>query len=113
MVLFLDIGGLNSVEQNKRLRIGDVHMFHDMRDHKMSVNYSVMNDSGSGLAMPLVRIRLFNKSGEQIKSHIDDHSAIILGSKQYVRIKTSFSSISDNCAKIDVTLGNKLDFMLR
>ena len=112
-ILFQDKFGVPSIANQKELNISDVHIENIADIGKMIVSYKVVNNSDHETAMPLVRIRLFDKNKRVIKSHLADQTNVTLAPKQFLNIKTEFVSAPSATQEIDITLGNRLDFILR
>jgi len=94
------------------ITINDVNIEYKKEAAKVVVHYKIMNNSDSKAIMPLVRIRLFDKDHRVLQTHIENAS-VQLNPKQYVSIKTEFVSIPPSAQNIDITIGNKIDFLLR
>ena len=113
-ILFQDYWDLNSSSAARLLSINDVRVINNKDAGKITITYRIVNSSDQTSSMPLVRLRLFDKNNNALKSHIADQPDIILLPKQSVNIRTEFSSVPDITEKVDVTLGSsRLDFILR
>jgi predicted Zn finger-like uncharacterized protein len=113
IILFQDKFGFSSVINSHALSINDVKIRHDIKRAKIIVNYKVANSAHYQVGMPLVRIRLFDKNNRVIKSHVTDRTNITLAPKQYVGIRTDFDAVPKTAEILDITLGSKIDFILR
>ena len=113
IILFPNSFGLSSALNNPKLNIKDVHVENQKELGKVTISYKVMNSSARNLAMPLVRIRLIDKNDRAVKSYVEDKTNVVLSPNQYVNIKTEFVSVPPSAKDIDITLGNRLDFILR
>lgn len=113
VILFQDIFGVTSLLTIGEPSITDVHIDSNKDDSKITLSYKVINFSDHEVKMPLVRIRLFDQKHNLLKSHIVDQTQILLAPKQYLNIKTEFPSAPKSAQQVDITLGNKLDFILR
>ena len=113
LVFFPDIFGIQHFTNSNELSIKDVHVYNSKEADKIVISYKITNSSNYTKVMPLVRIRLFDENNRLLKSYIDSKTNVNLAPKQYVSIKTEFNSIPASTEHIDITLGNKLDFILR
>lgn len=113
VMLFPDSINMNSLLENREISIKDVYIEHQKDIDKILVSYKVLNSSARNTMMPLVRVRLFDKSNRVLKSHIVDHTKIELSPQQYVEIKTEFVPSPQGVDSVDIMIGNKLDFILR
>jgi hypothetical protein len=113
VILFQDTFGIPSILTIGQPSITDVHINNNKDDAKIILSYKVINFSDNEVKMPLVRIRLFDKKHNMLKSHIVDQTQILLAPKQYLNIKTEFPSAPKSAQQVEITLGNKLDFILR
>lgn len=113
IVLFQDSFGIKSLTNENKFNINDIYIDNSKKLNKMTISYKIVNTSDSDAYMPLVRVRLFDKNNTIIKSHIASRTNINLAPKQYVTIKTEFDSVPDTTQHVDITLGNRLDFILR
>lgn len=113
IILFPNSFGLSSALNNPKLSIKDIHVENQKELGKVTISYKVMNSSAKSLAMPLVRIRLIDKNDRAVKSYVEDKTNVVLSPNQYVNIKTEFVAVPPSAKDIDITLGNRLDFILR
>jgi predicted Zn finger-like uncharacterized protein len=113
VMLFPNSINLNSLLENREISIKDVHIERQKDIDKILVSYKVLNSSSLNTKMPLVRIRLFDKSNRVLKSHIFDYTTIDLSPQQYVEIKKESVQAPDEADSVDIMIGNKLDFILR
>lgn len=113
VILFPNIYGISSVLNHPKLNIKDVHVENQKELGKIIISYKVMNSSFKNLQMPLVRIRLIDKNNRAVKSYTDDKTNVTLSPNQYLNIKTEFVAVPASTKNIDITLGNRLDFILR
>lgn len=112
-MLFQNAFGIKSYDTMKAYSIKDVHVENIKEAGKINISYKIVNSSNNERFIPLVRIRLLDADNRVLKSHVDDQSHITLAPKQYVGIKTEFISPVTKAQKIDIMLGNKLDFILQ
>lgn len=113
ITIFPSAFGLSSIINERNMAIKDLQITNNKELGKITVSYKVLNSSDKTLKMPLVRIRLFDKNNRVIKSRIDDYSKIDLVPSQNISISTEFIPAPPETENIDITLGNKLDFILR
>jgi predicted Zn finger-like uncharacterized protein len=113
IVLFPDFFGVHSLIKSRELSIEDVRIENRKESNKVIVSYKIMNSSRHNVSMPLVRVRLLDENNSILKHHISDQTNKTLAPSQYVTIKTEFNSPPTSSKYVDVTLGNKLDFLLR
>lgn len=110
--LFSNVFEVHSILNNKNLSTHDLQITNDKDQGKILVSYKILNTSDKNVKMPLVRIRLLDKNNRVINTKIDDYSKIELSPGQNVYINTEFADAPLEAENIDVTLGNKLDFIL-
>jgi len=113
VILFQDKFGIQSFLILGEPCVTDIHVENNKDQAKIILSYKIVNFSDNQIKMPLIRIRLFDSNNKMLKSHIVDQTKISLSPKQYINIKTEFPSAPKHAKKIDITLGNRLDFMLR
>lgn len=106
------LGLTSNSNEYSGITINDVNITHKKDAHKIIMQYKVMNTSEKKVIIPLVRIRLFDNEHRVLQTHVES-AAVQLNPKQYVSIRTEFTSIPPIAKSIDITLGNKLDFLLR
>jgi predicted Zn finger-like uncharacterized protein len=112
-MLFPNKIGVDSLLNNNYLSIRDIKIDHYKEIDKITVSYKILNSSKQNLKMPLVRIRLLDKTDRVIKSLIDDHTNINMAPNQFIQIKTDFVPAPPSTESIDIMIGNKIDFILR
>ncbi len=112
LTLFPNILGINNIFNRTNLIIQNVQIMQDKKLNKFSIHYRLLNPTNKEITIPHIRLRLYNGSNELIKSKIDDYGNITLKPLQYADIKGDFTETFNNVTNIDITLGNKLDFML-
>ena len=113
IMLFPHKLGFESLLNNNNLSIKDLQIQNQQELQKIAVSYKVHNTSSKNVHMPLVRIRLFDKSGRVIKSLIDDHTNVQMVPNQFIQVKTEFVPAPPSADSIDIMIGNKIDFILR
>lgn len=113
VMLFPNKLGFDSLLNNDKLSIKDIKIENNKEIDKITVSYKVLNNSSKTVKMPLVRIRLFDKSDRVLKSLIDDHTNVDMFPGQFIQIKTEFVPSSPLTKSIDIMIGNKIDFILR
>lgn len=113
VAMFPDKLGIESILSNKHLSVKDITVNHQKDLGKITVSYKVFNASNKEAKMPLIRVRLFDKSNRVLKSSIVDHTQIDLAPKQYLLIKTEFAPAPPSAESVDVMIGNKIDFIFR
>jgi predicted Zn finger-like uncharacterized protein len=113
IILFPDMFGIQPLTNSNELSVKDVHVENSKDADKIIISYKIANSSNYVKVMPLVRIRLFDENKRILKSHIDNQTNVSLAPKQYISIKTEFSSVPPSTEHVDITLGNKIDFILR
>lgn len=113
VILFPSYFGIAPLRQFSALTIQDVEIENHQDIGKIIISYKILNAASCDLALPLVRFRLFDKNYRLLKSYLEDKSTVHLVPSQYVKIKTEFSSVPAATEQIDITLGSKLDFILR
>lgn len=113
VILFPDFFGVRTLTKYKELSVEDIHIENKKEDNRIIVSYKIMNSSDHAVVMPLVRVRLLDKGSNILKYHVADQTGVALAPSQYVSIKTEFVSPPLSTKLVDVTLGNRLDFLLR
>lgn len=113
VMLFPNKLGFDSLLNNDKLSIKDIKIENNKEIDKITVSYKVFNNSSKTVKMPLVRIRLFDKSDRVLKSLIDDHTNVDMFPGQFIQVKTEFVPASPLTESIDIMIGNKIDFILR
>ena len=113
VMLFPNNLGFHSLLNNNQLSIKDIKIDNQKEGDKITVTYKVMNHSRKTLKVPLIRIRLFDKSNNIIKALIDDHTNIYMQPSQFIQVKTEFKPAPTSAESIDIMIGNKIDFFLR
>lgn len=113
VMLFPNNLGFDSLLNSNQLSIKDIRIEDHKEIDKITVSYKVLNNSLKTLKMPLVRIRLFDKSDRILKSLIDDHTNIDMSPSQFIQVKTEFVPAPPSTESIDIMIGNKIDFILR
>lgn len=106
------VGLISNADSYKGITINDINIHNKKEAHKIIVQYKVMNDSEHKVIIPQIRLRLFDNDQRVLQTHMES-AAVQLNPKQYVSIRTEFVSIPPTAKSIDITLGNKLDFLLR
>ena len=106
------IGAIGNNEAFAGVSLKDVRVEHRKEAAKVIVGYKVINSSDHVVAMPNVRIRLFDTDGRVMQTHVEN-TVVSLQPKQYVTIKTEFTSVPPSAKSIDVVIGNTLDFLFR
>jgi predicted Zn finger-like uncharacterized protein len=111
-ILFQETVGIRPASIIDAFSIKDINIENQKDVGKVVVSYRIVNGSDDKLPMPLVRIRLLDENHRVLSSHTEVANMDFLP-KQSVRIKTEFASVPGAANKIDISLGNMLDFMLR
>ncbi len=114
MVLFQDkLSFMGLVGTSDNLSVHDINIEYDRQMGNIVASYKIVNMSGEFVQVPQIRIRLLDGKHRTLKSHTASNSSASLAPKQYVTIRTNFADAPPNVQFIDITLGNKLDFILR
>ena len=100
-----------ALKVNPNLSIRDVSLENHLSQKRVIVHYKIFNKSQKVAVMPLIRVRLIDKNDKVIKSYTLDNK-IMLETQRHISIKTEFNSVPYTVNRFDITLGNKLDFML-
>ena len=108
-ILFQDSFVLPSILNNQNLVISDIHPYQHL--DKTIINYKVTNLSSKSVKVPLIRIRIFDKTNRIINSRIENHNNIKLAPSENIILSTELVNIPPH-ANIDIMIGNKLDFIL-
>ena len=114
VVFFQDrLSFLGLVGTSSNLGVHDVNIVYDREHGNIVANYKIVNTSQEFIPLSSIRIRLLDANHRILKTHIANESSSSLAPKQYVTIRTNFSEAPINVEFIDITLGNRLDFLLR
>ncbi len=113
ILIFPQRFGINPAQSFNGLSIQDVQVQNYKEQHKIIISYKVVNSTKHEVTMPLIRVRVFDKNNRVVKSHIANQNNVNLAPKQYISIKTEFNSMPPSTEQVDITLGNKLDFVIR
>ena len=113
VMLFPNNLGFDSLLNSNQLSIKDMRIENHKEIGKITVSYKVLNNSLKTPKMPLVRIRLFDKSDRILKSLIDDHTNIDISPRRFIQVKTEFIPAPPSTESIDIMIGNRIDFILR
>jgi predicted Zn finger-like uncharacterized protein len=114
MVLFqekLSFFGLAGTSEN--LSVHDINIDYNRKDGTIVAGYKIVNSAQQFVPVPLIRIRLLDKDHRPLKTHITHNPNVDLAPKQYVGIRTNFADAPPNVEFIDISLGTRLDFILR
>ncbi|MDC0864556.1 zinc-ribbon domain-containing protein [Rickettsiaceae bacterium] len=112
MILPNDFGSASLLNSNN-IVLKDIQIQHDKNIGKIIVNYKIHNISNKQMKVPLVRIRLLDKTDRVVKSLVDDNTHMDMLSDQFLQIKTEFVPAPKSVENIDMMVGNKIDFLLR
>lgn len=120
MIIFMVINlfpgnvALDYILNDTSLGIYDLHVKHqDKQSGKMIISYKILNSSDKQKKnIPLIRIRLFDKMGKMIMSKLCDYSKTELLPLQTVVMNAEIE-VPAGVENIDVTMGNRLDFMIK
>ena len=114
MVLFQDkLSFLGLSGTSDSLSVHDINIDYNRKDGSIVANYKIVNGAQKFVPVPLIRIRLLDKDHRALKSHITHNPNVDLAPKQYVGIRTNFADAPPNVEFIDISLGSRLDFILR
>ena len=112
MILPNDFGSASLLNSNN-IVLKDIQIQHDKNIGKIIVNYKIHNISNKQMKVPLVRIRLLDKTDRVVKSLVDDNTHMDMLPDQFLQIKTEFVPAPKSVENIDMMVGNKIDFLLR
>ncbi len=114
MVLFQDrLSFLGLAGTSESLSVHDINIDYNRKDGAIVASYKIVNSAQKFVPVPLIRIRLLDKDHRPLKSHITHNPNVDLAPKQYVGIRTNFADAPPNVEFIDISMGNRLDFILR
>lgn len=114
MVLFQDkLSFLGLAGTSHRLSVHDINIDYNRKDGTIVAGYKIFNADEQSAPVPLIRIRLLDKDHRPLKTHITHNPNVDLAPKQYVGIRTNFADSPPNVEFIDISLGTRLDFILR
>ena len=113
MVLFQDkLSFLGLAGTSDSLSVHDINIDYNRKDGAIIASYKIVNSAQQFVPVPLIRIRLLDKDHRPLKSHITHNPNVDLAPKQYVGIRTNFADAPPNVEFIDISLGNRMDFIL-
>lgn len=116
LISYIFLGGGSDIITNNSsfqgVAINDINIERKAEINKMIVKYKIINNTEQDRQIPLVRIRLLDKDNRVLQTHTEKPS-VNLKPKQFVSIKTEFNAIPPSAKEIDITLGNKFNFLLR
>lgn len=104
---------LSLTSAHRELKVKDIHIAYDRDYGNIIAKYKILNKSKGSLSLPSIRIRLLDANHRILKSHVASEASSSLAPKQFVSMRTRFSEAPSNVEYIDITLGNKLDLLLR
>lgn len=114
MVLFQDkLSFMGLLGTSDNLSVHDINIEYDKEMGNIVASYKIVNMSPEFVSVPQIRIRLLDGKHRTLKSHVASNTNSTLAPKQYVTIRTNFADAPPNVQFIDISLGNKLDFILR
>lgn len=113
----LDILALLDVRHlalEEKVTTKDILVNNDKNSGTLTISYKVVNNSNHKVTIPLIRISMLDKNSKILKSSIVNnvnHSK--LAPNEYISLKSEFTDVAPATEKIEITLGNRLDFILR
>lgn len=113
LILLQDNISLKYPSDYTKLSIKDVEVNVNKEIGITSVNFQIFNSSNHKIALPLVRIRAFDEHKEIVKSEIIDKTKVILAPEGATKITSEFLSLPKATAQLEITLGNRLDLVLK
>jgi len=114
MVIFQDkLSFLGLSGTSESLSVYDINIDYNRKGGAIVASYKIVNAAKQFVPVPLIRIRLLDKDRRPLKTHITHNPNVDLAPKQYVGIRTNFADAPPNVEFIDISLGNRLDFILR
>ncbi len=114
MVMFQDkMSFFGLVGTSDSLSVHDINIGYDRGEGAIVASYKIVNSSKEFVPVPLIRIRLLDEKHRTLKTHIAQNASTDLAPNQYITIRTNFADAPPNVEFIDITLGNRLDFILR
>jgi len=112
VILFYESLGFKFLSASAHLRLKDIKVEKSYESDTLIVSYALENSSNEGVNIPLVRIRLFDENQKLIESYIDSRVKPTIGPKECILMTTEIASVPGFTDEVDVTLGNRLDFIL-
>ena len=112
MVFASNLGSESSLNTSNVI-IKDIKIEHNKNIGKILVSYKLYNVSDKQMKIPLIRIRIFDRTNRIIKSKLEDYTHMDMLPDQFVQIKTEFIPAPESAENIDIMIGNRVDFMLR
>jgi len=113
-ILFQDkLSFLGLTGTSESLMVHDINIDYDRSSGKIVASYKIVNSSQGFVPVPLIRIRLLDANHRTLKTHIVENAKVDLAPKQYITIRTNFAEAPPNVEYMDITLGSRLDFILR
>ena len=113
LLLFSGRPGWKFLIKFRELAIENIRIENQPETGRIIVSYTIANSSDHKVAMPLARVRLMDGNNIAVKDHVEDKGGMILAPSQYISMTTEFEAPLTPAKYVDITLGNKLDFLLR
>ncbi len=98
---------------NSQVTVKDIRVARNQDGKKVKIYYKIINSSSSATQMPLIRIRVLDNNNKIVKSYLSDHLHVLLQPNQHISMKTEFESVDPTAEHVDITLGNKFDFLFK
>ncbi|MFY9589415.1 MJ0042-type zinc finger domain-containing protein [Rickettsia endosymbiont of Halotydeus destructor] len=89
-------------------------LIRDIKDtNKIKVSCKIVNPLNYQISIPLIRVRIIDKDRKVLASYVVDKMNINISAKQKLNIEMEVDNMPYSAKYLDITLGNKLDFLLK
>lgn len=113
VILFYEKFGIKLFNNSHEWVINNIKIENNLQPDKIIVNYTLNNISNNTISVPLIRIKLLDKNNKVIDTHIIEEENLLISPKNNINLQTEFFSHHNIAVKIDISIGNKLDFILK
>lgn len=103
----------NKFNLTSKLDVKQIHITTPISDAPLSLKYNITNRSKTKLKLPLLRIRLLDIKNNVIAQYVTELPVKEINYNENIFFKTNFDKSYNRLSKIDFTLGNRLEFLIR
>lgn len=107
------IGLCGSMCIDDGIRIENVKHSYNQLNQSVILEYNIANRTSEKQKIPLVELKLFDKTGALLRKAYTENSGIELVPNSTIKGKAQFDMISPNAQKVAISLGSRLKFWLR
>lgn len=109
LILLFDIVDFGQFKFSNDFSVSDINAT-SLDSNRIKVSCKIYNNTSKTMDLPIIRFRFYNKQSKIIERKLVENKLIKLEPKQSIDITKEFNT---RAANVDVTLGSKLDFILR